>query len=152
MSEDRDPVLRASDADRDAVADRLRVAHTEGRLSVEEYGERLDAAFAARTLGDLALLTADLPPPDRAPARTGDEPTPGRSTAPARRERRGGAALQAAWGTWLVAVLVNVVIWAIVSLSQQDWVYFWPAWVGGPWGAVLLAGTLSGRFSRPPGR
>ncbi len=145
MSEERDPVLRASDADRDAVADRLRAAHTEGRLSVEEFGERLDAAFAARTTADLARLTTDLPAPTQAPARTGDEPT---TRPPARRERPRGVALPAAWGTWLTAVLVNVAIWGIVSLGLQEWVYFWPAWVAGPWGAVLLAGTLSGRFSR----
>lgn len=53
-----DPTLRAADADRDAVGDRLRRAHTEGRLTVQEFQERLDAAFAARTLGDLAGLTA----------------------------------------------------------------------------------------------
>ena len=90
MSEERDPVLRASDADRDAVADRLRAAHTEGRLSVEEFGERLDAAFAARTTADLARLTTDLPAPTQAPARTGDEPT---TRPPARRERPRGVAL-----------------------------------------------------------
>ncbi len=144
MSEPHDPGLRASDAERDAVADRLRGAHAEGRLSVEELYERLDAALAARTRGDLAPLTADLPRPGTAPARTGDEPT---ARPPARTGRGGAAALRAAWGVWLAAVLVNVVIWGIVSLSQ-GWVYFWPAWVAGPWGAVLLAGTLSGRFRR----
>ena len=53
MSPEPDPTLRASDADRDAVAERLREAHAEGRLTVEEVGERLDATFAARTLGEL---------------------------------------------------------------------------------------------------
>jgi hypothetical protein len=54
VSEDRDPALRASDADRDAVADQLRGAHAEGRLTVEELYERLDVALAARTLAELA--------------------------------------------------------------------------------------------------
>ena len=72
------PGLRASDAERDAVAARLREAHAEGRLTLDEFAERLDAAFAARTRGDLAVLTRDLPPPPRpARPRTGDEPTPG---------------------------------------------------------------------------
>jgi len=74
-----DAGLRASDADRDAVADRLREAHAEGRLTAEEFGERIDAAFAARTLGDLAPLTRDLPtatPPEPRPL-TGDEAEPG---------------------------------------------------------------------------
>jgi len=37
-----------------------------------------------------------------------------------------------------------VVIWLLVSLSSGELVYFWPMWVAGPWGAVLLATTLSG--------
>jgi hypothetical protein len=64
-SED-DAGLRASDAERDAVAARLREAHAEGRLTFEELSERLDVAFAARTHGDLVPLTRDLPAPQRA--------------------------------------------------------------------------------------
>ncbi len=107
MSEERDPALRASDADRDAVATRLRDAHAEGRLTPEEFDQRLDATFAARTVGDLAELTADLPVPAPVRARTGDEPVAGRSVA--RREGPGG--LRLAWAAWLTAVLVNVAVW-----------------------------------------
>jgi hypothetical protein len=53
--------LRASDADREQVADRLRHAATEGRLLPDELDERLGAAFAARTYGELDVLLADLP-------------------------------------------------------------------------------------------
>jgi Domain of unknown function (DUF1707)/Cell wall-active antibiotics response 4TMS YvqF len=55
------PDLRASDADRERTAEALRHAAGEGRLTVEELTERLDAAFAARTDADLARLVADLP-------------------------------------------------------------------------------------------
>ena len=55
--------LRISDADRDRVADRLRLAAAEGRLSSDELEERLEAAFTARTDAELAPLTADLPVP-----------------------------------------------------------------------------------------
>jgi hypothetical protein len=55
------PELRASDADRDAVAERLREAAGDGRLDLEELDERLDRAFAAKTYGELAPLIADLP-------------------------------------------------------------------------------------------
>ncbi|MFD7294669.1 DUF1707 domain-containing protein [Streptomyces sp. NPDC059897] len=55
------PELRASDADRELVAERLRDALAEGRLDMEEFGERLDAAYQARTYGELAPLTKDLP-------------------------------------------------------------------------------------------
>jgi hypothetical protein len=57
----RDPNLRASDADRDATADRLRQHHTDGRIDPEEFQERLDKCFAAKTVGELAELTRDLP-------------------------------------------------------------------------------------------
>ncbi len=57
----RDPHLRASDADRDATANRLRQHHTDGRLDSEEFQQRLDTCFAAKTVGELAELTRDLP-------------------------------------------------------------------------------------------
>lgn len=53
--------MRASDTDRDAVAQRLREAFAEGRLSPDEHSERLDAVYNARTLGELVPLTQDLP-------------------------------------------------------------------------------------------
>lgn len=55
-------LLRASDADREQVAERLRQAATEGRLHDDELEERLGAAFSARTYGELDKLVADLPP------------------------------------------------------------------------------------------
>jgi hypothetical protein len=56
--------LRASDADRDGTAARLGGAFAAGQLTSTEYAERLDAAYAARTLGELAPLTRDLPGDD----------------------------------------------------------------------------------------
>jgi Domain of unknown function (DUF1707) len=53
--------LRASHEDRDAVIEALRVAAGDGRLTAEELDERLELAFNARTYGELATLTADLP-------------------------------------------------------------------------------------------
>ena len=60
MSDDV-PDLRASHADRDRVVDTLRIAGGDGRLSAEELETRLESALSARTLGELARLTADLP-------------------------------------------------------------------------------------------
>ncbi|MEU6144331.1 DUF1707 domain-containing protein [Streptomyces sp. NPDC047081] len=56
------PELRASHADRDRVVDVLRVAAGDGRLTADELDERLEVALSARTLSELAPLTADLPP------------------------------------------------------------------------------------------
>lgn len=53
--------LRASDADRDRIADILREALAEGRLDSAEHSERLDQVYAAKTLGELEPLVRDLP-------------------------------------------------------------------------------------------
>jgi Domain of unknown function (DUF1707) len=53
--------VRVSHEDRDQVAEALRVAAGDGRLSLEELDERLDAALSARTYADLAPLLVDLP-------------------------------------------------------------------------------------------
>lgn len=53
--------IRASDADRDRVADILRDALAEGRLTTEEHSERLDGVYAAKTVGELEPYVRDLP-------------------------------------------------------------------------------------------
>lgn len=63
------PDLRASDADRDAVGERLRRAAIEGRLDPAELDERLSAAYGARWCSELTQLTADITPPPQRPAR-----------------------------------------------------------------------------------
>jgi hypothetical protein len=61
-------LLRCSDADREAVADVLRVAAGDGRLSLEELEERLEHTYQARTYADLEPVLADLPGPRSVPA------------------------------------------------------------------------------------
>ena len=58
----RDPNQRAADADREATSERLRRHHAEGRLDTEEFQERVDRCFQAKTVGELEQLVADLPP------------------------------------------------------------------------------------------
>ncbi|MFJ3878665.1 DUF1707 domain-containing protein [Streptomyces sp. NPDC090077] len=53
--------LRASDADRDRIAQILSDALAEGRLTSEEHSERLDTLYAVKTVGELDLLVRDLP-------------------------------------------------------------------------------------------
>jgi hypothetical protein len=57
----REDRLRAADADRDRAIEVLAGAAAEGRLTQEEYSERSETALSARTLGELAALTADIP-------------------------------------------------------------------------------------------
>ncbi|NLU66608.1 DUF1707 and DUF2154 domain-containing protein [Streptomyces sp. HNM0574] len=70
--------VRASDADRDRVADILREALAEGRLDAAEHSERLDTVYAAKTVGELEPVVRDLP----AGARTPEAPSqaPGSAT------------------------------------------------------------------------
>src|SRR5438067_9151936 len=65
--------LRASDADRDRVAERLRNAAAEGRLLAEELEQRLASALRARTYGELDAVVADLP--RNRPVRRASRPT-----------------------------------------------------------------------------
>jgi DUF1707 SHOCT-like domain/Domain of unknown function (DUF4190) len=55
------PSMRAASADRERAVDVLKAGFTEGRLTQDEYNERMGRAYAARTYGELAALTADLP-------------------------------------------------------------------------------------------
>ena len=55
--------MRASEAEREAVVERLREHCAAGRLTVDELSERIERAYAARTVADLDALTADLPRP-----------------------------------------------------------------------------------------
>jgi hypothetical protein len=68
--QDRKPALRASDAERERGIAVLRDAVVAGRLTLEEFSERVGSAQAARTETDLAALTADLPSAPRASAVT----------------------------------------------------------------------------------
>jgi len=88
------PQLRASDADRERVAEVLRRAAGDGQLTVQELDERLDRAYAARTRGELAPLTADLQTPAEAEL-AAPEPRGRTFTV-----RRGGGGAR-----WLVAIL-----------------------------------------------
>lgn len=55
------PDLRVGDAERDAAAERLRESYAEGRLTLDEFNERLSAALAATTERELSQVTRDLP-------------------------------------------------------------------------------------------
>jgi hypothetical protein len=112
--------LLASDADRERVAERLRGAAGEGRLTPAELEERLEGAFSARTEAELEPLVADLPAPAR-PSRPRD-----------RTHER----------TYVAVMLLLVAIWAFTGAG-----YFWPIWPMLGWGIGVLADA--GRLGRP---
>lgn len=140
----RNPDMRASDNDRDRVAAALREHHAQGRLDVDEFKDRIERAYTAKTLGDLDTLMHDLPEQDLyqlpVPADQRAENQPPVTTG----ARVGRAMWKGVWGAWAVVSLLNFVIWALVSVTSGDFIYPWWIWVAGPWGAVLLAGQLMG--------
>jgi hypothetical protein len=110
--------LRASDADRERTAERLRTAAAEGRLAAEELEQRLEIALSARRLAELQAVVADLP-----------APVAGR---PARRRR---APVRAELGMVAATAVVLVAIWALGGGG-----YFWPVWPIVGWG-LFVTGT-----------
>jgi hypothetical protein len=97
----RSPAIRASDQDRDAVAQRLQQAFAERRLDDDEFDERMRAALTARTGADLDKLTADLPAPTPGSTVSGSTV----SAAPARRPGRWAMAYKSSirrGGRWRV--------------------------------------------------
>jgi hypothetical protein len=58
---DRSPAVRASDADRDSTVARLQAAVAEGRIDLDEFAQRADAAYSAVTTAELDVLLSDLP-------------------------------------------------------------------------------------------
>ena len=137
-----DPRMRASDADRDRAASALREHHAVGRLTAEEFNERLDKAYDAKTVGDLEDLLSDLPAADsyQLPVPSGKAPPPVRPAGPQPQlTGRRSPLWRAAWASWATVSLVLFLIWVLTGAHG----YPWPVWVAGPWGAVLAARWLA---------
>ena len=109
--------IRASDADRERVAERLRQAAAEGRLLTDELEQRLEASFSARTYGQLNALVADLP---------------GRGlAAPAESRRRPslGSALALAIAIPVMLAIVAAVVFAVTGVL----LLLWMLWLAVGW-------------------
>jgi hypothetical protein len=129
--------MRAADSDRQRVAEALQTALNEGRLTLDEYDERLRDAYAARTYGELDRLLDDIP---------GTRPTEHSQVIPATKVSQPTMTSTrpwAVWGSWVGVAVLTVGIWAVASIASGEFLYFWPIWVIGPWGAVLLFRTIS---------
>lgn len=109
--------LRVGDRERQAVVDQLRTHLGDGRLELHEFEERTALALAARTVGDLVPLTADLPA-----VRTPTKGPPIRQV-----ERQPAQGWELAWrihrGVWGVLTVFFVLIWLFSGGG-----YFWPVW------------------------
>jgi len=136
-----DPNLRASDADRERTVSLLREHHAEGRLDMEEFHERLNAAYAAKTLGDLNALLADLPAIDlyRLPS-AGLKPAPVGSWAPGRRPDGTVARQAGQLAAWAAVSSILAVVWLIVSVVSGGGIA-WLIWflaIAVPWTVVTI--------------
>jgi hypothetical protein len=101
--------LRASDADRERIAQVLQDAHADGRISLEELEERLTTLYSARTLGELAQLTTDLLPADEQPLNLDGRPV----SAVFKKQERGGR--------WVVpAELAVTAMFGTTKLDLRD--------------------------------
>lgn len=116
------PDLRASDAEREGVVGRLRVAAMEGRLDADELAQRVSAAYAARWRSELDGLTADITPPASVPQQWG----PPVFVAPTRRTN----------GLAIASVVLGLV---------------WMWWIGS-FAAIVLGHVALGQISRSAGR
>ncbi|ASU86155.1 DUF1707 domain-containing protein [Nocardiopsis gilva YIM 90087] len=129
--------MRASDADRDAVAERLATALTEGRLDLAEYELRLDKAMHAVVLGELRALTADLPlPPEPAEEDEGELVAAGRAALSPWRD------WVDEWRWWLGGAVIMTGIWGVTSVMGGAMLPFWPLVPLGIWAAILVAAAI----------
>jgi hypothetical protein len=144
--------IRAADEDRERIATLLGEHHALGRLDADEFNQRLDAAYHAVTLGQLDAIVGDLPPVHSTPRAALGSVFGGRRPSDARtggftlpRLRPFGElsdaqkVLRVFWVIWTIAVSVNLTVWILVCAGTGQLHYFWPAWVAGPYGAVLLS-------------
>ena len=127
--------MRAGDADRELMLARLRTAHAEGRLDVDELDERITATLAARTYGDLAAVVADLP---------GEPPSPRPLALPAQRARPPAVPDEPTAGIWRGSVAwavissMAIVAWVVACVTTGTVVFPWWIWVAAPWGLGLV--------------
>ncbi|HZE39926.1 MAG TPA: DUF1707 domain-containing protein [Stackebrandtia sp.] len=143
---------RASDADRQAVADRLRVAQNEGRLDLSEYDERLQQAYGAKTYAELDALIADIPgvasvsKSQVEPAPPPTPPSEGRGDRWERRRDRRRDRRRTLTGIWSgfgsIFIITNG-IWLLqwVTSDHLRPPGYWPIWVWGIIAVLSFAGS-----------
>ena len=108
-----DRMIRASDQDRDSVVDVLRDAYTDGRLTLDEFEERMSSAYSAKTWTELRELTADLPvePPLGADLNYQPQAAPPRAVPPAHGPHQAGRDHP------LGRLLPVVFVWILISAA-----------------------------------
>jgi hypothetical protein len=114
-----DHMIRASDQDREVVVVALRDAYTAGRLTLEEFDERMSAAYASRTWGELRKLTEDLPAQPVLGSDVPGRPLPP-PVLPQHPPRSGGLLPAGPRRRYPVGFLPIVMVWIVVALGSQQ--------------------------------
>jgi Domain of unknown function (DUF1707) len=115
------PGLRIADADREAAAARLREHYAQGRLTLEEFHQRLDAVFAATTQSQLSALTRDLPPIPAASA-----PPPVTRTGAGRERAKGEHPPGSRAGLGLIPVIIAALAAWLLIVGLHLRMFPWP--------------------------
>ena len=126
-------LVRVSDVERQETAERLKLAHDEGRLSLVEYDQRLQDAYAATVRRDLDALIADLPAVPRS-----ELPAVRAETAEAEKAEATREYLKE-WRSWAGTSVLLTGIWLVTAVASDGWPFFLPIFPIGIWGVVLLA-------------
>jgi Domain of unknown function (DUF1707) len=138
-----DPRIRASDADRDRATSLLREHHAAGRLTAEEFHERMDAALNAKTLGEIDELLADLPVIDlyRLPDESMRRPAPLPHTSLMPRDPDGAtdlAGIPPAMAALAVVTGALIVTWVVLAvIGVATWLPWWLL-IAVPWIWVMI--------------
>lgn len=122
--------VRVSDAEREAVIATLRGHYASGRLTLDEFNERVDETYAARTDVELQHVLRELPRQAPAPdQRDGSHPARRRGRPP--------------WQRWMLSrfTLVNGICIGVWAASGAG--YFWPIWVLIPTGALFVSRMIA---------
>jgi hypothetical protein len=127
-----DHLIRASDQDRDVVVAALRDAYTAGRLTLEEFDERMGAAYASRTWGELRKLTEDLPAQPILGSDVPGRPLPPPAL-PRHPPRSGGLMPPGQRRRHPVGFIPLVAVWLVLALSTQS-----PHAIVGPTIAIVV--------------
>lgn len=164
-----DPNVRASDADRERIVEQLRQHTADGRLSMDEFEQRMSAAYAAKTYGELAQLTKDLPVDLGArPKSSGPRPQAGPNPSDvvgalvgaamdwkmqkqqmrdalraqrhqARLARRAAQPIAAGFAGWAFLSVLLTGIWFMAGITGAGFAPFWPIWPIGILGILTAA-------------
>src|SRR5512135_2551184 len=132
-----DAQIRAADEDRERIATALGAHYAAGRLTLEEFQERLDRAYAAKTLGELDGLMTDLPGSDLGPG-GGEARLP---------QRRVPGTVQVSDGRraavrqfWLAVTVTVLAIWLISGTAGGPWFL----WLAVPLAFIMLRWWIQG--------